>query len=83
MKLSMNMNDQSRKYLMITGIVIGAAALLTYPAIQLVKMIRSRRNKTDEQEDTNQVKSFAPSYRGSHKPHHRKAEANGHLHQHN
>ena len=77
------MNDQTRKYLMITGIVIGAAALLTYPAIQLVKMIRSRRNKTDEQEDTNQVKSFAPSYRGSHKPHHRKAEANGHLHQHN
>ena len=84
MKLDMKMNDQTRKYLMIAGIVVGAAALLTYPAIQLVKMIRSKRNRVNEQEeDTNQVKSFAPSYRGSHKPHHRKADANGHLHQHN
>ena len=82
MKLEMNMNDQTRRYLMIGGIVLGTAALLTYPAILLVRMMRNRRNKMNQGEN-NQTKSFAPNYRGSHKPHHRKAEANGNLHLHN
>jgi hypothetical protein len=82
MKLEMNMNDQQKRYLMIAGITIGAAALLAYPVMQLVKMIRNRKNSV-VQEETSHMKSFAPSYRGSHKPHHRKAEANSDSHLHN
>ena len=78
MKLELNMNNQTRKYLMIAGNVVGAAALLTYPAIRLFRTLRNRRNNVVE--DSTQAKSFAPRYRGSHKPHHRKAEANGHIH---
>lgn len=75
--MNMNLNDQQKKYLMIAGICIGAAALLTYPAMLLYRRLTAQK-KESETEDT-VVKSFAPSYRGNHKPHHRKAEANGHL----
>jgi hypothetical protein len=73
------LSDQQRKVLMISGIVLGAAALLTYPAILLIRRMRNKRTNGEQQEDNN-MKSFAPNYRGNHKPHHRKAEANGHVH---
>jgi hypothetical protein len=73
------LNDQQRKILMISGIVVGAAALLTYPAILLFRRMRNRRNNSEQMED-NTMKGFAPNYRGNHKPHHRKAEAVGHVH---
>lgn len=73
------LSDQQRKVLMISGIVVGAAALLTYPVILLFRRLRNRRNNSEQMED-NTMKGFAPNYRGNHKPHHRKAEANGHVH---
>jgi len=75
------MSEQQRRILMISGIVVGAAALLTYPAILLYRRIKDKRARMAEQPEEHQTKSFAPSYRGDHKPHHRKAEANGHMHQ--
>jgi hypothetical protein len=74
--MNVNLTDEQKKYLMIAGVVAGSIALLTYPAILLYRKLKSRRN--EQTEDSN-VKSFAPSYRGSHKPHHRKAETNGHV----
>lgn len=81
MKMNMNLNDQTRKYLMITGIVVGTAALLTYPAILLYRRLTAKRNASNEEETP--MKSFAPNYRGNHKPHHRRVEADGHLQNHN
>jgi len=75
------MSDQQRQILLISGIVVGAAALLTYPAILLYRRWRDKKNEMMETGEENQTKSFAPSYRGNHKPHHRKVESNGHLHQ--
>ena len=75
------MSEKQRQILLISGIVIGAAAVLTYPAILLYRRWRDRRNQAAEEGTENQGKEFAPSYRGRHKPHHRKAEANGHMHQ--
>jgi hypothetical protein len=75
------MSDEQRRILMISGIVIGAAALLTYPAILLYRRIRDKRMQANQQNEESTGKSFAPSYRGNHKPHHRKAEANGHVQQ--
>ncbi len=69
--------EQQRRYLMIAGIVVGSIALLTYPAMLLYRRFKNRRNETSGESN---VKSFAPSYRGHHKPHHRKADANGHVH---
>ena len=74
-------NDTRRQILLISGIVLGAAALLTYPAILLYRRLQDKRNAMNEEDTENQTKSFAPNYRGNHKPHHRKAEANGNLHQ--
>jgi hypothetical protein len=73
-------NMMNNRYLKIAGIVIGAAALLYYPALKAYQMIQKRRMARQEgNEEERPVKNFAPSYRGNHKPHHRKAEANGHL----
>ena len=77
---SRGMSEQQRRILMISGIVIGAAALLTYPAILLYRRYRNRINEMNRGDESN-TKNFAPSYRGQHKPHHRKAEANGHMQQ--
>ena len=67
--------DNTRKYLMIAGVIVGSIALLSYPAMLLYRRFKNRNQESEQ----SQTKSFAPSYRGSHKPHHRKAEANGHL----
>lgn len=72
------MSAEQRKVLMISGIVLGAAALLTYPAILLYRRMRNKRNQQSEE---GKSKSFAPNYRGNHKPHHRKTEANGQIQQ--
>ena len=74
------MDNSTRNYLMIAGIVVGSAALLTYPAILLYRRFRDRKNQhTSTEMDANDTKSFAPAYRAKHKPHHRKADANGHI----
>jgi len=72
------LTDEQRRVLLISGIVVGTAALLTYPAILLYKRFRDRKNQEHSEA---QGKSFAPNYRGNHKPHRRKAEANGHMQQ--
>lgn len=79
MKMNMNFNDRQKKYLMITGIIAGSAAVLAYPAMLLYKRLTRNRNASEEEET--QIKQFAPAYRGQHKPHHRKAESNGHMNQ--
>jgi len=58
------------------GLVALGVGLLAYPVYRLVKYM-ANRNTADE--GTTHYKMF-PSYRNKHKPHHRKAEANGHLH---
>ncbi|HRO42190.1 MAG TPA: hypothetical protein PL009_05115 [Flavipsychrobacter sp.] len=73
------MSEEQRRILMISGIVIGTAALLTYPAILLYRHFRNQQSEMNQQQEENTTKSFAPSYRGKHKPHHRKAESNGHI----
>lgn len=75
------LTDEQRRILLISGIVIGAAALLTYPAILLYRRLRHQGNHEDEHIPEAQGKNFAPNYRGNHKPHRRKAEANGHMQQ--
>ena len=60
------------------GLIVLAAGALVYPAMRLYRYIAQRRNNMNEGEES-KTKAFAPSYRGNHKPHHRKADANGHL----
>lgn len=79
--LHMQQRNRQRQILLVSGIVLGAAALLTYPAILLYRRYRDKQNAMNEEGEETQTKSFAPNYRGNHKPHHRKAESNGHLHQ--
>jgi len=76
------LSDEQRRILMISGIVIGAAALLTYPAILLYRRYKNRSAETDHFEEDHAAKSFAPSYRSKQpKTHNRKAETNGHVQQ--
>lgn len=77
-RMNIDLTNDQKRYMMIAGIVAGSVALLAYPAMLLFRKWNSRRQERGAGEDTN-VKSFAPSYRGNHKPHHRKAETNGHL----
>lgn len=71
---SPGLSPQQRKTLMVAGISIGIAALLTYPAILLY-----RRMENKQKADGN-AKALAPGYRGNHKPLQRMAEANGQAH---
>ncbi len=73
------MNNQTKNYLKIAGIVVGAAALLTYPAMRMFRMMKQRKGNANTEEENVHTKAFAPSYRGSRKAHNRKAEANGHI----
>lgn len=64
------------------GLVALAAGVLAYPVYRLVKYaIDKRKNllESSEGEESHVAKNIFPSLRGKHKPHHRKAEANGHL----
>lgn len=63
------------------GLITLAAGLLAYPVYRLVKYAIDKRNSAmdEEGEDSPTAKNILPSYRGKHKPHHRKAESNGHL----
>lgn len=66
----------------VAGLVVLGMGILSYPAFRLYKYLAQRRKKMmeDTKEEGNGVtKSFSPAYRGHHKPHHRKAEANGHM----
>lgn len=75
------LTDDQRRMLMISGIVVSAAALLAYPAMLLYRRWRQRQSTNETPSEDHQVKSFAPSYLGHHKPHHRKAASDGHLQQ--
>lgn len=73
------MNQSTKKYLQIGGIVAGAGTLLILGGMRLYKMYQARKQQSaGQQEETH--RHFAPSYLGKHKPHHRKAKANGQVH---
>ena len=74
MKLNMGASNNTWRN---AGLVALGVGLLAYPAFRLYKYLAARRNSSEE-EVTN-FKLF-PSYRSKHKPHHRKVEANGQLH---
>lgn len=78
--MKLNINSVNKTWRTV-GLVVLAAGALTYPAIRLYKYIaQKRRNAANEPvEETETHKAFSPSYRGNHKPHRRKAEANGHF----
>jgi hypothetical protein len=63
------------------GLIALAAGILAYPAYRLVKYaLQKRRDMANAGlEDGTLTKKLFNAYRGTHKPHHRKAEANGHL----
>lgn len=61
-----------------TGLALLAAGALVYPAILLYRYIRQRNAANAEGQEDNH-KAFIPALRGHHKPHRRKAEANGHM----
>ncbi len=65
------------------GLIALAAAILYKPAKRLLMAQRAEREDDDfygEDEGILRRKAFANSYRGQHKPHHRHAKANGHVH---
>jgi hypothetical protein len=62
-----------------TGLAVLAAGALVYPAILLYRYVAKRRNAPAEQGTENTHKNLLSAWRGNHKPHRRKAEANGHL----
>jgi len=67
-----------KKSLTALGIVVIAAGLLYYPALQLYKyMAKKRAGDAGDDEDGHLSKTFIPAYRGKHKPHHRHS-GNGH-----
>lgn len=65
------------------GLIALAAAILYKPAKRLIMAARAQRDDFyGEDEGILRRKSFANSYRGEHKPHHRHAKQNGHSHIH-
>ena len=62
----------------IVGLVVLGVGALSYPAFRLYKFLMQKR-QAGLKSGHSIIKSFTPSYRGKHKPHHRKAEANGGL----
>jgi len=62
-----------KKYLKTIGIVTLVAGALSYPAYRLYKYAMKKRAEAMDGEEGEEhlVKSFAPAYRGKHKPHHR------------
>lgn len=62
------------------GLALLAAGALAYPAMKLYRYVKQRREENgDDQGQNNGHKPFAQSYLGDHKPHRRKAEANGRM----
>jgi hypothetical protein len=62
----------------IVGLVVLGVGALSYPAFRLYKFL-AQKKQAGMKTGHSIIKSFTPSYRGKHKPHHRKAEANGGL----
>lgn len=75
----MNLKKIDNRTLKTAGAVALAAGLLYYPATRLYKYLKTKRanSNMDNNEETT-VKSFAPSYRAKHKPHHRHAAQSNH-----
>ena len=61
------------------GLIALAAAILYKPAKRLLMASRDEDDSFGEDEGILR-KSFANSYRGKHRPHHRHPKANGHIH---
>lgn len=63
------------------GLIALAAAILYKPAKRLLMAQRADDDNDFYGEDEGVLrKTFANAYRGKHKPHHRHAKANGHVH---
>ncbi len=64
--------------------LVALAALLYKPTLRFLNDLNSRRERDENGsfgEDEGELrKTFANSYRGRHKPHHRHAKLNGHRH---
>ncbi|MBA3829459.1 MAG: hypothetical protein H0X33_11025 [Taibaiella sp.] len=67
-----------KKYWKTIGLVALAAGALYYPAMRLYKAYAAKKSAATEGDEEAPQKHFAPSYLAKHKPHHRKAESNGH-----
>lgn len=76
------MNQTTKKYLQIGGIVAGAGTILALAGVRLYKMYQAKKQQAADAEQNGEEtpRHFAPSYLGKHKPHHRKAKANGLAH---
>ena len=74
----MNLKKIDNKTLKTAGIVALAAGLLYYPATRLYKYLKTKRADNNADTEETGIKSFAPSYRGKHKPHHRHAPQSNH-----
>jgi hypothetical protein len=77
--MNFNMRTQDNTWRNV-GLITLAAGLLAYPVYRLVKYVIDKRNQQSEEgEESHPAKNILPSYRGKHKPHHRKADSNGHI----
>ena len=75
MKMNVKLDAQNKKNLMIAGIIVGAAALLTYPAILLYRRLKNRRSQDIEENYEILQSEFSSNSR----PAQRKVTANGQL----
>lgn len=66
-----------KKYWKTIGLVALAAGVLYYPAMRIYKAMAAKKAQSDGSEDEKLTKSFIPSLRNDHKPHRRKATADG------
>ena len=80
--MKLNIGSTSNKTWRNAGLVALAASILAYPTYRLVKYaLQKRKDMANEGlEDGTLTTKLFNAYRGKHKPHHRKAESNGHLH---
>ena len=74
------MDQRTKKYLQVAGIVAGAGTLLTMAGVRLYKMYQAKKAAKADETTEETHRAFAPSYLGKHKPHHRKAKSNGEVH---
>lgn len=78
MNLNMKSLNSVNKTWRTVGLIALAASVLAYPTVRLVRYAMQRRKDLNAEGETLTTKLFN-AYRGKHKPHHRKAESNGHI----
>lgn len=59
----------------VVGLIALGVGILAYPTLLLVRSLRARLLSARANGQLGVFKSFAPSLRGKHKPHHRKVES--------